>query len=122
MFAEPSILETIASVASALRQYESASGSATLAAPKAVEKVLEESAAGAESVAVVSTPSPTKENQGASLPQPVEVVASIPAVAVAGVTEGVVGEEGPSPPRAVAATGAPQERVAPEGTTRATSP
>jgi hypothetical protein len=52
---------------------------------------------------------------------------------VADVAEGVVGEAGPSSPRLVAAAGeevlvpgepaaAPQERVAPEGTTRAFSP
>jgi hypothetical protein len=68
MFVEPSILETIASVTSALRQYDGASGSATSATPEAAERVLEESAAGAESAAVVSAPSPTREDHGASLP------------------------------------------------------
>jgi hypothetical protein len=62
MFAEPLILETIASVASVLHQYESAGGSAPLAAPEVAEGVLEESAAGAESAAVASAPSPTRED------------------------------------------------------------
>jgi hypothetical protein len=68
MFAEPSILETIASVTLALRQYESAGGSAPPAVPEATEAVPEESAAGAESVAVVPAPSPTREGQETSLP------------------------------------------------------
>jgi hypothetical protein len=68
MFVEPSILETIALVMSALRQYGGASGSAPSVAPEAAERVLEESAAGAESAAVVSAPSPTREDHGASLP------------------------------------------------------
>jgi hypothetical protein len=133
MFAEPSILDTIASVASALRQYDGAGGSAPPVAPEAAEGVLEESAAGAESVVVVSTSSPTREGQGASLPQPAEAVASAPAATMADVAEGVVREAGPSSPRPVAAAAeevlmpgepaaGPQEHVAPEGTTRATSP
>jgi hypothetical protein len=70
MFTELTILETIASVASALRQYESAGGSEPPAAPEAAEGVLEESAAGAESAVVATVPSPTREDQGASLPSP----------------------------------------------------
>jgi hypothetical protein len=62
MFTEPSILETIASITSVLRQYEGASGSAPHAAPKAAEGVLEEPAAGAESAAVMSALSPTRED------------------------------------------------------------
>jgi hypothetical protein len=68
MFVEPIILETIASVALALRQYESAGSSAPPTAPEAAGGVLEESAVGMESVAVASVPSPTREEQGASLP------------------------------------------------------
>jgi hypothetical protein len=60
MFAEPSILETIASVASALRQYKGASGSALPATPEAAEGVLMEPTTGAESATVVSAPSPTR--------------------------------------------------------------
>jgi hypothetical protein len=62
MFTEPSILETIASIMSVLRQYEGASGSVPHAAPKAAEGVLEEPAAGAESAAVMSALSPTRED------------------------------------------------------------
>jgi hypothetical protein len=67
MFIESSILETIASVASALRQYEGAGGSAPPVALEAAEAV-RESAAGAESVTVVPAPPPTREGQEASLP------------------------------------------------------
>jgi hypothetical protein len=130
MFAEPSILETIVS---ALRQYEGASGSAPPTAMEVVEGVLEESTTGAESAVVVSAPSPTREDQGTSLPQPAEVVASAPATAVADMAKGVVEEAGPSSPRPVAVaakevlvpgepTAAPQERVAPECTTWAAFP
>jgi hypothetical protein len=122
MFADSSILETIASVASALCQYEVAGSPAPPAAPEAAEGVLKESAAGAEPAVVVSASSPTREDQGASLTQPAETVASAPAAAVADVAEGVVGEAGPLSPRPVAAAVAPQERVAPEGTTRVASP
>jgi hypothetical protein len=133
MFVEPSILDTIALVTSALRQYEGASGSMPPAAPEAGEGVLEEFTAGAESAMVMSVPSPTREDQGASLPQPVEAVASAPAAAVAYVEEGVVGVAGPSSlcPFAAAAeevlvpgepAAAPQEHVAPEGMTRVASP
>jgi hypothetical protein len=48
MFSKPMILETIASVASALHQYEGAGGSAPPAVPEAAEGVLEESAAGVD--------------------------------------------------------------------------
>jgi hypothetical protein len=61
MFTEPSILDTIVSVASALRQYEGASGSVPPATPEAAEGVLKDSAVGAESAVVVSEPSPTRE-------------------------------------------------------------
>jgi hypothetical protein len=68
IFAEPSILDTIASVASALRQYEGAGGSALPAASEAAEGVLKESTAGIESTVVVSLPSLDREGMGASLP------------------------------------------------------
>jgi hypothetical protein len=41
MFAEPTILETLASVSLAMRQYESVGGSAPSAAPEAAERVPE---------------------------------------------------------------------------------
>jgi hypothetical protein len=133
MFAEPSILETIVSVASALRQCEGAAGSALPAAPEAAKGVLEESTTGAESAVVVPAPSPTRKGQDASLPQSAEAVTSAAANVVADVAEGVVGEVGPSSPRPVAAAveealvlgepaAAPQECVSPEGTTRVASP
>jgi hypothetical protein len=68
MFAKPSILDTITSVASALRQYEGVGGSAPLAAPEAAEEVLEEFTVSAESAVVVLVPSPTREDRDASLP------------------------------------------------------
>jgi hypothetical protein len=102
MFAEPSILETITSVASALRQYEGASGSALPAMPETAEGVLVEPTTGAESATVVPAPSPTRLDQGASLPQPTEAVASTPVAAVADVAEGGFGEAGPSSPRPIA--------------------
>jgi hypothetical protein len=98
MFTEPTILETIASVASALRQYESAGGSAPPAALEAAEGVLEEPATGTESAVVASAPSPTREDQGASLPQPAEAAASAAAATVADTVENIVGEAGPRRP------------------------
>jgi hypothetical protein len=70
MFAELSILETIASIASVLRQYESAGGSGPPAAPEATEGVLEESAADAKSAMVTSAPWPSREDQGTPYPNP----------------------------------------------------
>jgi hypothetical protein len=133
MFTEPSIMDTIASLASALRQCEGVSGSALLSASEAAEGVLEESTTGTEPAVVVSPPSPAREGTSASLPQPVGVVVAAPATSVVGVAEGVVGEAGPSSPRPVATaaeevlvpgqpTAAPQECVVPEATTRAASP
>jgi hypothetical protein len=136
MFAEPSILDTIASVTSALHQCEGVGGSALLAASEAAEGVLEESTTGTEPAVVMSPPSPAREGTSASLPQPVGVVVAAPATLVVGVAEGVVGEAGPSSPRPIAAaaeevlvpslpsqpTAAPQECVVPEATTGATSP
>jgi hypothetical protein len=133
MFAEPSILDTIASVTSALHQCEGVGGSALLAASEAAEGVLEESTTGTEPAVVMSPPSPAREGTSASLPQPVGVVVAAPATSVVGVAEGVVGEAGPSSPHPFAAaaeevlvpsqpTEAPQECVVPEATTGATSP
>jgi hypothetical protein len=133
MFAEPSILETIASVSRALHQYERAGGFAPLAASEAVEAIPEEPAAGMESVTVVSAPPPTSEGQEVSLPQTGEAADPTVAAAAAGATESVVGEAGSSLPRSVAVgadevvvpdepAAALQERVAPEVTARAASP
>jgi hypothetical protein len=126
-------LDTIASVALALHQYEGSGSSALRVVSETAEGLLEESTAGTELAVVVSPPSPIREGAGASLPQPAEVVTAAPTASVVGVAEGVVGEVGPSSPRSVAAAVeevlvsghpavAPQERVALEGTTRAVSP
>jgi hypothetical protein len=85
MFAEPSILDTIALVASTLRQYEGAGGLAPPAVPEEVETVPKESTTGAESAMVVHVPSPTSEGQDASLPQSTEAVTSAAAATVADV-------------------------------------
>jgi hypothetical protein len=126
MFAKPSILETIASVTLAQRQYKGVGGSAPPAVPEAAEAAAEESAAGMESVVVVSAPSPTREGQEASLPQSAEAVASVATATAADATEGVVREVGPSSPYPVAAVvvevpvlrepaASHRERVASEG-------
>jgi hypothetical protein len=94
MFTEPSILETIASVTLALRQYESAGSSAPPAALEAAEAVPEESTAGAESAAVVLAPPPTREDQEASLPQPAEAAASAATATEADAVVDVVEEAG----------------------------
>jgi hypothetical protein len=60
------------------------------AVSEAEEGILEESATGAQSATVASVPSPTREDQGASLPQPTEAVATAAAVKVADTTESVV--------------------------------
>jgi hypothetical protein len=133
MFADLSILDTIASVASALRQDEGVGGSAPPAASEAAVEVLEESAAGTESVVVVSLPSPDREGTGASLPQPAETVTAAPTALVVDMAEGVVGGAGPSSPQPVAAVAeevlvlsrpaaTSQEHDAPKGTTRVASP
>jgi hypothetical protein len=75
MFAEPSILETIASVSRALHQYKRAGSFAPPAALEAVEAVPEEST-------VVSAP--TSEGQEVSLPQPIEADKSSTVAAAAG--------------------------------------
>jgi hypothetical protein len=133
MFAEPSILDTITSVVSVLRQYEGVGGSALPAASEAAERVLEESTTGTESDVVVSPPSPAGEGTGASLPHPAEVVTAAPAASVVDVAEGLLREVGPPSPRPVATateeilrSGQPaapsQECDTPEGTTSAASP
>jgi hypothetical protein len=103
------------------------------AALEEVEGVLKESAASMDLVVIVPSPTSTGEGMGASLPQLAESVTTVPTAPVVGATEGVVGGEGPSSPRTVAAAAkevlvssqpdvASQVRDAPEGTTRAASP
>jgi hypothetical protein len=132
MFTDPSILDTIASVASALLQDEGAGGSAPPAASEVAEGGLGESAVGMDSVVIASPPTPAREGTGASLPQPAEAVTTAPAASVVGTVEGVVRGAVPSSPHPVAATveevpvlsqpaAAPQEHDTTEGVTRATS-
>jgi hypothetical protein len=99
MFTEPSILDTIVSVASALHQYEGAGGSTLPAASEVAEGVLEESAAGTESAMVVSAPSPAREGTSASVPELAEAAGRAPAAMVVNVAEEVVGGAGPLSPR-----------------------
>jgi hypothetical protein len=68
MFAETTILETIASVSRALHQYEHAGGFAPSVASEVVGPILGDSAAGTESVAPMSAPPSTNEGQEASSP------------------------------------------------------
>jgi hypothetical protein len=91
MFADPSILDTIASVASALHPDEGAGGSAHPAAPEAAERVLGESTVGMDSVMIVPPPTSAGKGMGASLPQPAEAATTIPAPSLVSMAEGVVG-------------------------------
>jgi hypothetical protein len=91
MFADPSILDSIASVA-VLRQDQGAGGSTPPAAPEAAEGVL------GESVVIVPLPTSTGEGMGTSLPQPTEAAIAAPAFSVVDAAEGVVGGVGPSSP------------------------
>jgi hypothetical protein len=133
MFAEPSIMETIASVSKALHEYKRAGGFAPHAAPGASEAVPEVPATGMEPTADASAPPPTSESQEVPLPQPAEATETAAAVAATNAAEVVVQEAGSSPSLPIAAevdeirmpdepAAAVQERVAPEGTTRAASP
>jgi hypothetical protein len=63
MFAEPSIMETIASVSKALHEYERAGGFAPHTTPGSSEAVPEAPAAGMESAADASAPPPTSESR-----------------------------------------------------------
>jgi hypothetical protein len=83
MFAESSILKTIALVSQVLHQYERVGGFAPPTASEAAEPVPEASAAGTESVADASAPPPTSEGQEACLPQPAEAAESTATAAAA---------------------------------------
>jgi hypothetical protein len=132
VFTNPSLLDTIMLGPPAPRQDGDAGGPASSAAPEAAEGVLEESAAGAESAAIVPPLLSTGENADAPLHQTAEAVVAAPPPLIAGAAEEVVGAAEPwSPQPAVAAeevtaqsqpTTVPQEHDAPEGATRAASP
>jgi hypothetical protein len=85
-----------------LRQYKSAGGSAPPATLEAAEAVPEELAAGAELVAVVPAPPPTREGQEVSLLQPAEAAESTATAAAADSVEDIVGVVGSSSPHSVA--------------------
>jgi hypothetical protein len=133
MFAEPSIMETIASASKELHEYERADDFAPTAVAEAVDAALEAPVVSMELAASASAPPPTSENWEASLAQSAEAAKTTTTVAAIDTTEVVVREAGSSPPYPVAA-GADevraldgpattvQERVAPETTTRAASP
>jgi hypothetical protein len=81
----------------------------------------------------MSAPPSTSEGQKVSLSQPAEAAESTAAAVAASAAEGIVGEVGSSPPYSVATNddevlvpnepvATPQERVAPEDTTKAASP
>jgi hypothetical protein len=133
MFAEPSIMETIASVSKALHDYERAGGFTPHTVPEASEAVPEAPVAGIEPAADVSVPPPTSESREAPLPQPAEA-AETAAVAPTTEAEVMVGEAAGSSLSLPIATevdevrvfdkpaAAFQQRVVPEGTTRAAFP
>jgi hypothetical protein len=125
MFAGLMILETIGSVASVLRQYESAGGSA----PPPCWRQQREFSRNPRTARSRPRLRPRLHRPEQTL---AEAVASAAAATVADTTESVVGEVGLSSPRPVATAaeevptpGEPaatlQEHVAPEGTTRASS-
>jgi hypothetical protein len=132
MFAEPSIMETIASASKELHEYECAGDFAPTAVAEAADAA-EAPVVNMELAASASAPPPTSENREASLAQSAEATKTTTTVATINTTEAVVREAGSSPPHPVAA-GADevraldepattvQERVAPETTTRAASP
>jgi hypothetical protein len=133
MFAEPSIMETIALVSKALHEYERAGGFAPAATTEVADAALEAPAAGIEPAADASALPPTREGEETPLPQPVEAARPTGATSTTGVAEGAVGEAESSPPRPIATSdddarepdepaAAAQERVAPEDTTRVASP
>jgi hypothetical protein len=68
MFAELTIMETIASVSRALHEYERSGGFAPPTTSEAAEAVPEGSAAGTESAVDAPTPPPTSERREAPLP------------------------------------------------------
>jgi hypothetical protein len=128
MFAETTIMETIASVSKALHEYERAGGFAPHAAPGAPEAVPEVPTAGMEPAVDASALLPTSESREAPLPQPAEAVKTAIAVAATSAVEVVVGEAGSLPSLPVVTEVEPDEpaavileQVAPEGTTRAAS-
>jgi hypothetical protein len=114
MFNEPMIMETTASVSKALQEYERAGGFALAVAAEAADAALKSPAAHVEPTADASAPPPANESREASVPQSAEAAEAPASVAEAGIAEGVVGEEGSSPPRPVAADAGDVETHVPE--------
>jgi hypothetical protein len=94
MFAEPSIMETIASVSKELHEYERAGGFAPTTVAEVADVALEAPAAGTEPAADASAPPPTSESREASFPQPAEATETTATVAATGAVGVVVGEAG----------------------------
>jgi hypothetical protein len=103
MFAEPSIMETIASVSKALQEYERASGFAPAVTMEATDAAPEAPAVSSGPTADAPAPPPASESQVASLPQPMEAAEATTATAATSVAEVVIGEAGSSLPCPVAA-------------------
>jgi hypothetical protein len=135
MFHEPMFMETIVSVSRVLQEYEHADGFAPVIVADAGDAALVAPAAHVELTADASAPPPVNEGREASPPRSAEAAEAPASVTEAGVAEAVVGEEGSSSPRPVAAeaegveTHVPdepstvvQESATPEMMTRATSP
>jgi hypothetical protein len=72
MFAEPSIMEMIASVSRALHEYECAGGFAPAVVAEATDAALEVPAASMESTVDASVPPPASQSREASLPHSAE--------------------------------------------------
>jgi hypothetical protein len=131
---EPTIMEMIASVSKALQEYERAGGFASAAATDAEDAALAAPTAHVEPTDV-SVPPQVNEGQEVSPPQSVEAAEAPAPDAEPGAAETVVGGEGTSPPRLVAAEAegvetlvldepatVAQESSVPETMTRATTP
>jgi hypothetical protein len=132
MFADPSVLDAIASVLPVPCEDEGAGGSVPPAAPEAAEGVVRDLIAGTESVVIEPPLTPAGESTDAPLLQAAKAAVDAPTPLVIGAVEGVIGGAGPSSSQPATATteevlvpsqpaAAPQERDALEGTTRAAS-
>jgi hypothetical protein len=101
MFTKSMIIETIASVSKALKEYERADGFGPAVAAEAADAALE--APAVEPIVDAPVPPPAVESHEASLPQVVGVAEALAPVTEASAAEAIVGEVGSLPPRPVAA-------------------
>jgi hypothetical protein len=90
IFAELTIMETIASVSKALQKYERAGGFASATMADTADAALEAPATGMGPAADASAPPPTSESQEASLSQPAEAAETTGTVAATDAAEVVV--------------------------------